>query len=666
MAWCLRPEFADKFIEGLKSGEINPEELSKMRSEDRHAFLADFVGEDVAKNVNALFEEKLLLKNQQQGMITWAKRVAGLKPEARRDIISRIEKMDKVLDPQEQSTFLKDLASKKLGVDISREEAKQIADFSKEIQIKRTVLKNNPKLPIGSKERLAYGLAKDDLQEYVNDLKTEALKTTLADVKKHPIKGAVRGMANVAGLSKALRATLDNSILLRQGLKTLVTHPGVWLKNSTKSFKDIIETLGGREALKATRAEIISRPNALNGNYGRLKIDIGVTEEAFPTALPEKIPGFGRVYKAAETAFTAWQYRTRADLADLYLNIAERSGVNIKERAEAESIGRMINSLTSRGHLGRFEGEAANTVNKVFWSPRNIKANFDFLTMHMFDKSSSFVKKQAAINLLKTASGIGAVLVSADQVLPGSVEWDTRSSDFGKIKIGDTRFDVTGGMGSLITLGARLITREKKSSVTGKITSLTSGEFGAPTTTDVIYDFFENKLAPAASVIKDLLNNKDFQGNTPTLMGELENAFVPMPITSAIETANTPEAADALLATIADALGVSVNTYASAPESVQDFYKDFYRAQVGYDALDSIVKEEGEQGALEYIHDHPEILKYKEMASADRNLAKLRKMEREVRASSDYSKEEKEGVIEMIRGAQEELANEFTARKAEQ
>ena len=191
-----------------------------------------------------------------------------------------------------------------------------------------------------------------------------------------------------------------------------------------------------------------------------------------------------------------------------------------------------------------------------------MKANFDFLTMHRLDKSTPFVKRHAAINLLKAASAVGAILVTADAVLPGSVDWNPTSSDFGKIKVGDTRFDVTGGMGSLVILGQRLASvftgTGVKSSSSGKITSLTSGEFGQPTAIDEIVNFFGNKLSPAGAVVKDLLKGKDFTGNKPTIVGELGNLFVPMPITQAIETANTPNSADALLATIADALGVSV------------------------------------------------------------------------------------------------------------
>ena len=76
MAYCLIPEFQEKFKRALATGEINPEKLINMTSEERRAYLTKFVGELNAKFVNTEFEGKLLLKNQQRGLITWASKLA--------------------------------------------------------------------------------------------------------------------------------------------------------------------------------------------------------------------------------------------------------------------------------------------------------------------------------------------------------------------------------------------------------------------------------------------------------------------------------------------------------------------------------------------------------------------------------------------------------------
>jgi hypothetical protein len=185
---------------------------------------------------------------------------------------------------------------------------------------------------------------------------------------------------------------------------------------------------------------------------------------------------------------------------------------------------------------------------------------------------SNFVRKQAAINLLKIIGGTAAVLGTAKALNKNSVEFDPRSADFGKIRVKDTRFDVSGGMSSLVTLASRLITMSSKSSTTGNIKKLNARDkkgnpvFGAQTGTDVIYNFFENKLSPAASVAKDLIEGQDFDGNKPTILKEAKNLFMPLPIATFEELKNNPNSANILISMIADALGISTNTYSPKPK----------------------------------------------------------------------------------------------------
>ena len=227
----------------------------------------------------------------------------------------------------------------------------------------------------------------------------------------------------------------------------------------------------------------------------------------------------------------------------------------------------MVNSLTGRGHLGKLE-PAAKVINNVLFSPRFVKSNIDtFLHPISGAGGSAFVRKQAALNLLKVVAGSATVLVAAKALKPDSVEPDPRSSDFGKIRVGDTRFDVTGGIASLATLAARLATNSTKSSTTkevrglGERTESGAPKFGAPTRLDTVYNFFENKLSPAGSVIRDVLKGQDRERNPPTVGSELRNLFEPLPVSNYRELKNNPNSAPMLAAMLADALGISTNTY---------------------------------------------------------------------------------------------------------
>lgn len=561
--FCLIPEAVTKFKNGLKDGSISPEKLSRMTSEERNKFLEGVVGKD-ATNVNSLFESKLLLKNQKAGYIAWAKKVSGLSPEAKKDIFSKIEKLDKVLNPKEEQAFLHDLASTKLGTNVSEGEAKQIFDLSEKVREAKTKMSETNTFKT-EEERLAYGRAKVELTNYVNELKL--VNNRLSIKESLTPKNYIKVVSTLGGEAKSIKASMDNSAIFRQGWKSMFTNPLLWQKNARKTFSDIYRTFGGKKVADELNADLISRPNY--ERYAKAKLAIGTIEEAFPGSSVESIPLLGRAYKASENAYTGFLHRQRADIFDKYLDIAQKSGLNIDDAEVIKPIASMVNSLTGRGNMGRFEGSAIDSLNNVFFSPRNFKSQFDTLG-HVVTGAggSNFVRKQAAINLLKVITGTAAVLGTAHVIKPGSVEWDPRSSDFGKIKVGNTRFDVSGGMASMIVLASRLISGQSKSSTSGEITELNSGKYMEPTKKDVLYNYFENKLSPFAVVIKDILEGQDFDGNVPTVGSTLKNLFVPIGVGTFedLQKDTSPDSPNTVIAMILDGLGIGSNTYLPKPK----------------------------------------------------------------------------------------------------
>lgn len=555
MAYCIPKKQASVFLKYLQEGKITPEKLSDMSPDERRSLFSEIVGNEDAKEMNAALESKLILKDQKRGMVTWLKQTAGLTEPRRRDLISTVEKLDEVLTPVSKQKYLGDLVSKRLGADVSFEEAKKISELAKAVRDAKAIKDSGG-------DRLIYGRADVALNNYVADLKN-ANRPTILENLKSPSKI----LNEVAGTAKGLNASLDNSAIFRQGWKTLFTNPKIWLNNSRKSFVDLVRRFGGKHVIDEVNAEIHSRDTF--PLMQKAKLDVGTTEEQFPTHLPSKIPIIGRFYTASEAAYTGFVYRMRADIFDKYIKIAETAGIDIRDKGELESIGKLVNSLTGRGHLGAAE-KVAGTVNNVFFSPRFLKSNIDFLTLHAFDKDFgtinpikykewNFSRKASAENLVKVIAGTASVLAIASIIKPGSVELDPRSSNFGKIKIGNTTFDVSGGMASILTLAARLLTLSSKSALTGKVNKLNSGKYGAQTGTDVIVNFTEGKLSPAAGIMRDILKGEDYNGNKPTFLNEANNLFTPLPVKNFIQLSQAKNA-PVLAGIIADSLGVSVNT----------------------------------------------------------------------------------------------------------
>lgn len=556
--FCLLPKYADELKERFASGALDVGELSRMSSADRHAALAEIVGDANAQHVNAAFESKLLLENQKKGLETWVRQTTEGKPEVQRDLLARVQRMDRVLEPDDRTGFLADLAKQKLGFGVTMEEAGHIAQLAKEASDTRAAL------DAGTGDRLAYGRAKVAFSNYVSELKNGVQQPMTVD-------GALK---TAAGVSKSITVSLNNHALFRQGWNVLWSHPEVWYKNAKQSFVDLAQQFGGKEVLDEVKADIHSRPNALNGRYKKAGLAIGTAEEDYPSALrdlpaPVRKAGeaigqtfVGRAYKASEAAFTAFQYRNRADVFDKYMEIAEQSGVDLQDKAQLESVGKLVNSLTARGHLGATAEPAADVLNVGLFSVRKLKADIDVLTAHQLQGGvTPFVRKQAAINLTKIVAGTAATLAVANMVLPGSVELDPRSADFGKIKVGHTRFEVTGGKGSIATLAARLLLQSSKSSTTGKVSKINSGKFGAATGADLVTNFLEGRASPAANVVLDLLKGQTRTGEKPTPLTEAAGLVTPITASNAEELYNDPKSAGVLLGTLGDALGIANSTY---------------------------------------------------------------------------------------------------------
>jgi len=532
MSFCLVKSKQEEFLRKIKSRDIDINKLVEMTSAERREEFIKVLGfdEDTAKEVNALFESKLLLKYQKTGIKNWIQKVGGLKEDVKRDLLSRVDRMEKVLSQADEKMFLNDLAEKRLGIGVSEEEAKQIFDLSQTVEEKKALIKDDS--PIRSKERLDYGTAYVQFQDYVKELKLDAEKMTIMDYIKKPQEI----LYDIGGATKSFLSTLDNSFFGRQGIKMLYTNPDIWAKDFLKSWGDIGKELKGKDAMIPIKADIFSRPNALNNKYQLTGVDVGITsEEAFPSSLPEKIPLLGRVFKGAQSAFNGAALRLRADLADRYIKQAEELGIDTLNKEQAQGIGNIVNSMTGRGSIGKAE-PLGKEINSLIFSIKFLKSNIDTLTLHLFDpKATSFTKKKAATNLLKIIGAIAGILTTSELLNPGSVEKDPRNTNFGRLKVGDRYIDISGGMTSLITLASRLVPTKHngqwglwQQSATGKFTNLTAGKYGQTTALDVFENFWEGKLSPMAGLVRDLWKGENYNREKVNIKNSIQGLTTPI------------------------------------------------------------------------------------------------------------------------------------------
>lgn len=549
MTFCLPKEYTKKFISSLKDGTIDPEKMADMTSKERREYLSEIVGEYNAKPVNALFESKLLLKNQQAGMIQWAKQVADLKPEVRRDIISKIEKLDNVLDSGTQDAFLEDLVSKKLGTDITFEEAQKITEFSKEVQQSREAQNGTPEKYLSGNEtktekiqRLAYGENLRKMSEYLDKINPVMNKNIIA---------------NVANIPKTLLSTLDFSAPLRQGW-------GMMSRGEFYgAFKDMFKYAFSEKAYHQMQADILSRPTYDLMKKGGLRVTSLATklsqrEEAFMSTMLDKVPGI----RGSERAYTGFLNKLRADVFDNLLRSADFAGENIKDKKILKDLAAAVNDFTGSGNIGKGDvySNVVPTLNAGLFSPRKFSATINMFNPERYlNPEISKTARKAALRQLIGSVAMTTSFLYLAKLGGAKVETDPRSSDFGKAVVGKTHYDLTGGNGAYSVLISRLITGKTKSTTTGKFTKLGQG-YKPETQTGLVGKFILNKASPIVGLINSVATGKDSMGKKTTIPETTLNAMEPL-ILQDLQSIIKLDKSQIVPGVAADLFGIGVQTY---------------------------------------------------------------------------------------------------------
>lgn len=549
-----------------KRDPLHTKELDQLRAErdllkEQFQTLRDIANPKKTPEQIALQSLKTRLKNEAKKFGEKLDNLNFTKPQ-RKSVVLDAEGLKIKAEHERLKTAYQTLAEK-VGT-VTKEEAVLLVTLSKEVARTRSVMEQGG-------NRFYYGAAKVTYENYVKQLKGEnapikqmlqdrwqEAKTTWKENKAQAIWDGLKDtIQTLTDNSIAMVATLDNSFLGRQGLKTLMTHPSAWWPGAVRSFTDFGKTLKGKNAHDLLMIDIYSRPEYLNGEYQRAKI-LPKSEEQYPQNLPERIPGLGRVFKASEYAFTGSGIRMRTDLYDLLSKRAKENGVDMASKQNVEGLGKLINSLTARGQWGE-RGEPA-IIRIIMWAPKMLKANIDVLTMHNFGSGlpNPYLRKQAAMNLFKIVAETATVMTIANALVPGSAEYDPRSADFGKIKVNNTRYDITGGAASIVTLAARIATQSTKNA-RGEVKDYGIG-YGKSNSFDALINFLVGKTSPPTRFVVDWMKGKNWKGEKYTMGGAAYQAVTPIAVQNVIDLKDDASA-EVVAGVILDGLGISSNTY---------------------------------------------------------------------------------------------------------
>jgi hypothetical protein len=361
---------------------------------------------------------------------------------------------------------------------------------------------------------------------------------------------------------KAIKSSFDVSAPGRQGFFALISHPVKGFRNIPEMFRAI----KSEEAAFKIDTEIKGRENFTNGNYKKAGIALYErgevaknVNELFRSRWARLIPGI----QASERGFTSFLNLMRADLFDAMhkYSFSERAATEAELKAIGDYAKQATGDGTAKGYETSLQGLGA-----FIWAPKLVLSRFQMLSgqgLWPGGNRTATTRKAVAREYARILGGL-ALIYSVNAIINDEpVEDSPLSSDFGKIKVGNTRIDLLAGISQVAVFMARLYEGKTKSIKTGLTTPITGDyvPYGGMTTWNVIANFLRTKLTPVLGSAISIRQGKDLVGNKVTLYDIPEQTVVPLAMMDIYQAMNEEGVPAGLALGTLGMFGVGIQTH---------------------------------------------------------------------------------------------------------
>lgn len=472
----------------------------------------------------------------------------------------------------------------------------EAARFNTEVAV-RKVLGFEPGLPTKSEIRLL------SLQS-----KKIAAEVEAAIPKQRKIFDAASA---IFGSIRGAKSSLDFSMGGRQGLFVAVRHAREWAFANKESVKFATDS----KYYKATMKELHEDEwGKFIDNHDRSVLTGGAShEEAYAgsdllTSDTAKKVGVGHLIDGSERAYTGGLTVLRKSILVKAMKSYGATPAEVEAALGKQGVDGLIETvrtLTGRGgKSGGWVDKHATTLQEALFSPRLWASRLEPLNP-AFWKRIGPAGRREAMQSLGSFAAVAGVVLSAAVAAGAEVETDPRSSDFLKIKVGDTRYDILGGFQQNLVFGARqglglsntLLKTDfntTKNSTTGAMSKY--GDRGGPNQLSAAFDLVRNKANPVLGAAANIIEGKDKAYNAVNPLTEIAQLFVPISLQSAFNARKDPKD---ILKGLPDLVGIGSQTYGikdvnitdkqkatlkileqnGAPKEKVEAYKSFYQTQ---------------------------------------------------------------------------------------
>ena len=322
----------------------------------------------------------------------------------------------------------------------------------------------------------------------------------------------------VINFPRAVLASYDLSAAGRQGIIFSISHPIASTKAFGRSIRAAASLKYSDEIERVTRSTKFSKLADKFGVHSSptgFAANISAKEEVYMSRLAERVPGIAQ----SERAFTTFLNQQRREVFAIHAKNWIQQGITPSNDPKSyQQLAAFVNHATGRGSMENLQPGALTALNAIFFSPRFQVSRVQVIGDLISPRTTIQARKVIARDLAKFyATGMGVLGMMAAG--GADVEIDPRSSDFGKIQVGNTRYNYWGGFQPIATFVGRVYIGEIKSTGTEKIKKKGRGK--------IIGAFLRTKLAPVPGRGIDVLLGETLLGDPvePTLEFAKKTAF---------------------------------------------------------------------------------------------------------------------------------------------
>ena len=386
------------------------------------------------------------------------------------------------------------------------------------------------------------------------------------------------------GTAKGFKATADLSAMLRQGILLGTRNPKEFAIATVEMHKfaySEVEYKKWMTDLETSKDYVYMVEDGLS--ITDTSGDVLKAEERFVGSLLNKkimINNFninivGRIQEGSERAYGGFLNSLRVSMYRKFVAQYEIMGITREAHPKKyKSVAKFINNATGRGVMTS-DKRIAKLLNIVFFSPRMITGMAGVFKDLVRTESTPYLRKQAATTLItfigyqfamKFLIAQALTLLSPDDDDEEiTQDMNPVSTDFNKVKKGDTRYDVSAGYGIAARTAARFFLNKKSSGIDEEEKNF-DDQYKENAFSEV-GSFFINKLSPLSSQIYKYKTN-----DHPTeFYGDIEDAkvtdylnalFVPISVANFIDDIENETPKNKLFFDlILNSYGISVQKY---------------------------------------------------------------------------------------------------------